>query len=205
MGIQIKKDGIYVDGELKVPADKELIISDVYNKMKEDGLKTINGESLLGSGNIQIESKLLQVKFIQSPNERYFFNTSNYVELPGLNTTIKPKSDSSYFLVFATINTTVNYVHSVALKFRDEFVGYPLSNNTNHPNSVYTKYVGTNQSGYIEPKHLMFAVENKSLDDAYIGIWYRDYWNRAYSFYYNDRNLNDMRSLSHMIIMEVKK
>ena len=115
-------------------------------------------------------------------------------------------SDNSYFLIFATINTTIGYAHSVSVKFRDSFVGHATSNNPNHPHALYHVYKATNNVGYIEPKHVMFAVENNSLDDAYIGIWYRDMWGgSATSFYYNDRSSNDMRSLSHMIIMEVER
>ena len=206
MSIQIKNDGIYVDNKLKIPTNKDILINGVYNKLKEKGFKTINGKSLIGSGDIQIQSKLLQVKFIQSPNERYYFNTMDEVELPGLNTIIIPKSDNSYFLVFATINTSIGYVHSISLKFRDNFVGQATSNNSNHPHALYHIYKGSNKTDYIEPKHVMFAIENDSLDEAYIGIWFRNKWGtKAYPFYYNDRKTNDMRSLSTMIIMEVEK
>jgi len=205
MGIQLREDGVYVNGELKIPADKDTLIEGVYDKLKEDGLKTVNGISLLGSGDIRA-SKVLQTVFITSPNERYYYKTTKDIELAGLNTTITPKSDNSLFLVFATVNTTINYVHSLELKFRDKFVGAAGSNNTNQPNALYTIYKGTNNLGYIEPKHLVYAVENDSLDDAYIGVWYKDQWKgTAYAFYYNDRNSNDMRSLSHMLIMEVEK
>jgi hypothetical protein len=206
MSIQIRSDGIYVDNELKIPANKETLINGVYDKLEAEGFKTINGESLLGSGNIELKSKLLQVKFIQTSNERYYFNTVDEVELPGLNTIITPKSNNSYFLVFATINSTIGYVHSLSLKFRDKFVGNATSNNSNHPHALYHIYRGSNSTSYIEPKHIMFAIENNSLDDAYIGIWFRNKWgSKAYPFYYNDRKNNDTRSLSTMIIMEVEK
>lgn len=204
MAIQIKQDGIYVDGTLQIPSDKEIFVNEVYNKLTTDGIKTINGESILGTGDIQITSKVLQVISLFN-NEAYFFNTKNEVELPGLNTIITPVKLNSKFIVFGTLALSKFYVGSIALKFGRQWINAPTSGNSQHNNSFITTHSGNGSTIHLKNYSFTTVFDNPGITTpTYIGIYAKNTWtNKGYKFYYNNRRDNDMQSSSSVVIMEV--
>ena len=150
-------------------------------------------------------SGVLQIVHLQSPNKRYYYNQDHTVWIPGLTVTLTPKSKNSYFVVMATINGAISHVHSGNLHFRGKYVRSD-GNSSCDGNSINTNYEDGHDHGHMRQMQINYAIPNSSLSPAKIRIGLRHNWGGgATSMYINDRNYDDMRSLSHAVIMEVAR
>ena len=204
-GIQLKSDGVYVDEVLKLPFDKTPIAEEAIQKIIEGyGVKTINGESLLGSGNITVDNKVLQVVTLETPNERYYFNTNKAVEIPGLSVDLTPLSDNSIIIIHSIVYMTMNYVRGVGIKVNDIPLGAPTNHNP-LPDVSGIVYDGRSSNSYLAGISIMEFYKNTDKTTKRISTIVNASWDgRKRNYYVNDRSDNDMRSLSKTLIMEVK-
>ena len=159
-----------------------------------------------GEDNDVGEGQVLQVRYSQTPASRYLIQAQNLSAIPNLEVTIQPSHTSSKILLMAMVNTTARHVCSFGFLRNNSILTSGLSGNTNvSSGSVSTFYSGDDQDGLMWNMNLMYMDMPNSINPQTYSVGASASWSGGTrNLYINDRDGNDMRSISTLMAMEIR-
>ena len=154
---------------------------------------------------------LIGMGYDQTPATRYLINTNNLSEsgstIPSLAVTYTPTRATSRIIITASIVHNQHHVVSFGVKRNNNMLtaGAANSNNSNAGNSVATIYHGHDDEGRLDVTTFSFEDTTFTAGTSYTyEIAATASWsNGNRNLYINDRNSNDMRSVSSMHVYEI--
>ena len=154
---------------------------------------------------------LIGMGYDQTPATRYVINTNNLSEadstIPALAVTYTPTRATSRIIITASIVHNQHHVVSFGVKRNSSMLttGAANSNNSNATNSVATIYHGHDDEGRLDTTTFSFEDTTFTAGTSYTyEIAATASWsNGNRDLYINDRNSNDMRSISSMHVYEI--
>tara|TARA_A200000159_G_scaffold164185_1_gene192876 strand:+ start:768 stop:1667 length:900 start_codon:yes stop_codon:yes gene_type:complete len=168
-----------------------------------------NGASwfLLGGEDNDIgEGQVMQVRYSQTPASRYLLRNDNLTPIPDLEVTIQPSHTNSKILLMAMINSNARHVTSFGFLRNNGIITTGLSGNTNvGSGSVATTYNGDDNAGNMYNTFIQYMDMPNTQNPTTYSVGASASWSGGTrDLYINDRDSNDMRSISSLIAMEVR-
>lgn len=168
-----------------------------------------NGASwfLLGGEDNDVgEGQVMQVRYAQTPAVRYLVRAQNLTAIPNLEVTIQPSHTSSKILLIAMVNSNAVHVNTMGFLRNNSILTDGLPSNTNvSSGSVSTTYDGNSTEDHMMNKVLMYMDHPNTTNPLTYTVGASSSWGGTlYNLYINDRNSNDMRSISSLIAVEVR-
>lgn len=154
------------------------------------------------AGTIKIPGTVIQVQHVRTSATRYTISADNLTAIPELEINFTPKFANSKILLTAMINASSNHVTTYGFLKNNAVI---ISNtNTNSDGSILTVYDGQDIGSYIYGQYVEFMDVATSLSPINYRAAASASWSGSpRSLYINDRDGNDMRSISSMTIMEI--
>jgi len=151
-----------------------------------------------------VGGKVKNIYFAETPAVRQTISSQTPTVIDGLSITITPETETSTFIVVASIHGTMTHVTSLLCYVNGTSL-YSHSNG-NQAGSIGTYYDGTNVTTHMKNMPLNAKYNAVGLDPVTIDIRATSSWSTSvYTLYINDRAANDMRSISTMVIYEVER
>jgi hypothetical protein len=176
----------------------ELSVGQLKGLTVNDNTITVpSGHKLYAPGSI------VQVQHVSSSGTRYAIATQDLSAIPELQISFTPKFNNSKLLIQAMINGSSNHVTTYGfLKNGGNFIG---AGNTNvGGGSVSTVYDGRDSAGYMHNQYIAVQDTVTSLSTIVYQAAVSASWSGTIrTTYINDRDSNDMRSISSMTIWEI--
>ncbi len=199
------KPGIYLRGGIKTSFDDEG--SEIGER--ELVVATDTGEIGTQAGWIDPSKfsggKVKNIYYAETSPERQDIYSQTPTVITGLSLTITPETDRSSFIIVASVNSTFTHVSSLLCYLN----GTSIRNHTNNSNqagAITTIYDGTNITSSMFSNTLQTKIDTSSHDEIIIDIRGTSSWSTGiYHMYINDRDSNDMRSISSMVIYEIER
>jgi len=168
-----------------------------------------NGASwfLLGGEDNDIgEGQVMQVRYSQTPASRYLLRNNNLTPIPDLEVTIQPSHTNSKILLMAMINSNARHVTSFGFLRNNGIITNGLSGNTNvSSGSVATTYHNRDTGGDMFNCFIQYMDMPNTQNPTTYSVGASASWSGGTrDLYINDRDSNDMRSISSLIAMEVR-
>ena len=168
-----------------------------------------NGASwfLLGGEDNDIgEGQVMQVRYSQTPANRYLLRSQNLTPIPDLEVTIQPSHTNSKILLMAMINSNARHVTSFGFLRNNGIITNGLSGNTNvGSGSVATTYHNRDTGGDMFNCFIQYMDMPNTQNPTTYSVGASASWSGGTrDLYINDRDSNDMRSISSLIAMEVR-
>ncbi len=168
-----------------------------------------NGASwfLLGGEDNDIgEGQVMQVRYSQTPASRYLLRNNNLTPIPDLEVTIQPSHTNSKILLMAMINSNARHVTSFGFLRNNGIITNGLSGNTNvSSGSVATTYHNRDTGGDMFNCFIQYMDMPNTQNPTTYSVGASASWGGGTrDLYINDRDSNDMRSISSLIAMEVR-
>ena len=173
--------------------------------IKVDAILDSNGNQFDGSqlGNV---GKVLQVQHVQCSPTRYTISVNALTPIPDLLINFTPKSSTSKILLQSNIYSTETHVSTFGFLENINGSDTVVSNvsNTNTSGSISTTYRGTNIVSNIYANPIAYMVNSNGTSTRTFKVGATSSWaNVLYTLYINDRDSNDMRSVSSFTIYEI--
>lgn len=168
-----------------------------------------NGASwfLLGGEDNDIgEGQVMQVRYAQTPADRYLIRSANLTAIPNLEVQIQPSHTNSKILLMAMVNSNAIHVNSMGFLRNNSVLtsGLPSNNNVNG-GSVVTRYEGDSTEAHMRNSFIMYMDMPNSTNPQTYSVGAASSWGGStYNLYINDRDSNDMRCISSLIAVEVR-
>lgn len=168
-----------------------------------------NGASwfLLGGEDNDIgEGQVMQVRYAQTPADRYLIRSANLTAIPNLEVQIQPSHTNSKILLMAMVNSNAIHVNSMGFLRNNSVLtsGLPSNNNVNG-GSVVTRYEGDSTEAHMRNSFIMYMDMPNSTNPQTYSVGAASSWGgTTYNLYINDRDSNDMRCISSLIAVEVR-
>lgn len=164
-----------------------------------------------GEDNDVGEGQVMQVRYSQTPPNRYLVQSNELAVIPDLEVTIQPSHTNSKILLIAMINLNAIHVNTVGF-FRNNAVinggnsGLPTGNNSNVSSGrLATTYTGSSTASHMMTKTVMFMDHPNTTNPTTYAVGTSSSWGGStYNLYVNDRDSNDMRSISTLTAMEIR-
>ena len=168
-----------------------------------------NGASwfLLGGEDNDVgEGQVMQVRYGETPPSRYLINAQNLTAIPNLEVTIQPSHTSSKILLIAMINSTCRHVASFGFLRNNSILTRNLNGNSNvSSGSLVTRYSGDDTDGHMNNVHMLYQDHPNTTNPLTYTVGASASWSGSTrNLYINDRDSNDMRSISTLIAMEIR-
>ena len=168
-----------------------------------------NGASwfLLGGEDNDIgEGQVMQVRYSQTPASRYLLRNNNLTPIPDLEVTIQPSHTNSKILLMAMINSNARHVTSFGFLRNNGIITNGLSGNTNvGSGSVATTYHNRDTGGDMFNCFIQYMDMPNTQNPTTYSVGASASWSGGTrDLYINDRDSNEMRSISSLIAMEVR-
>ena len=159
-----------------------------------------------GEDNDVGEGQILQLRYAQTPATRYLLSSNNLTAIPSLEVTIQPSHTSSKILLIAMVNHNGRHVSSFGFLRNNSILTSGLPGNTNVSScSVSTMYDGQDIEGNMYNTMIMYMDHPNTTNPQTYSVGGSASWNGVTrNLYINDRDSNDMRSISSMIAVEVR-
>ncbi len=152
-----------------------------------------------------IVQKVKNIYYAETPAERQDIYSQTPQIITGLSLELTPTTETSSFIVTASISSTFTHVASL-LCYINGVPTHSHGNNNNQSGSIMTMYEGTDEPGHISSATINAKIDTDSLDPITIDIRGTSSWSTSiYHMYINDRSSNDMRGISSMIIYEIER
>lgn len=152
-----------------------------------------------------IKGTILQVQYVETSPTRYTINNAELVDIPELSIDITRLSTTSSLLLMATVPNTGTYVCSFG--FAEDGVNIGGTANTNvSSGAILTTYRNLGPTAYGEMYNDSFKYMHTPIaTTATYTVRASSSWSgTTNTMYINDRDSNDMRSISTFLIMEVE-
>ena len=159
-----------------------------------------------GEDNDVGEGQIIQMRYSQTPPTRYLINSSNLSPIPNLEVTIQPSHTDSKILLCAMINSDARHVSSFGFLRNNSVLTSNLSGNTNvGSGSVSTTYHGTDDNDDMINVFIQYMDMPNTTNPLTYSVGASSSWsNSVYDLYINDRDGNDMRSISSLTAYEIR-
>jgi hypothetical protein len=168
------------------------------NLQSNSGTVTIpSGQKLYAPGSV------VQVQHARTSPTRYTVASADISAIPELEINFTPKFSNSNIFLTAMINTTAQYVSTYGFLKNNSVI--ITNSNNNSSGSIFTMYPGSDNAGYIWNIGIEYTDVATSLSSINYKVAACSSWagSTPRSLYINDRDSNDMRSISSMTIMEI--
>ena len=159
-----------------------------------------------GEDNDVGEGQIMQMRYSQTPPTRYLINSSNLSPIPNLEVTIQPSHTDSKILLMAMINSDARHVSSFGFLRNNSVLTSNLSGNTNvGSGSVSTTYHGTDDNDDMKNVFIQYMDMPNTTNPLTYSVGASSSWSgNVYDLYINDRDGNDMRSISSLTAYEIR-
>ena len=168
-----------------------------------------NGASwfiLGGEDNDVGEGQVMQLRYAQTPATRYLVRSQNLTAIPNLEVTIQPSHTNSKILLFAMVNSTATHVSTLGFLRNNSILTNGVTSNTNvSSGSIATTYHGDSTEGHMINRQIMYMDMPNTTNPITYTVGASSSWNGSlYNLYINDRDSNDMRSISSLVAVEIR-
>ena len=159
-----------------------------------------------GEDNDVGEGQIMQMRYSQTPPDRYLITAQNLSPIPNLEVTIQPSHTDSKILLMAMINTNARYVSSWGFLRNNSILTSGLNGNTNvGSGSVSTTYFDGNRAGDMRNIFIQYMDMPNTTNPLTYSVGASSSWSGSvYDLYINDRDGNDMRSISSLTAYEIR-
>lgn len=159
-----------------------------------------------GEDNDVGEGQIMQMRYAQTPPDRYLIQAQNLSPIPNLEVTIQPSHTDSKILLMAMINTNARYVSSWGFLRNNSILTSGLNGNTNvGSGSVSTTYFDGNRAGDMRNIFIQYMDMPNTTNPLTYSVGASSSWSGSvYDLYINDRDGNDMRSISSLTAYEIR-
>ena len=159
-----------------------------------------------GEDNDVGEGQIMQMRYSQTPPTRYLINSSNLSPIPNLEVTIQPSHTDSKILLMAMINSDARHVSSFGFLRNNSVLTTNLSGNTNvGSGSVSTTYHGTDDNDDMKNVFIQYMDMPNTTNPCTYSVGVSASWGGSTrDLYINDRDSNDMRSISSLTAYEIR-
>ncbi len=164
-----------------------------------------------GEDNDVGEGQVMQVRYSQTPPNRYLIRSANLAPIPDLEVTIQPSHTNSKILLIAMINMNAIHVNTVGFIRNNAVInggnsGLPTGNNSNvNAGRLATTYTGDSTESHMMTKTVMYMDHPNTTNPTTYAVGTASSWSGStYNLYINDRSGNDMRSISTLTAMEIR-
>ena len=159
-----------------------------------------------GEDNDVGEGQIMQMRYSQTPATRYLINSSNLSPIPNMEVTIQPSHTNSKVLLVAMINATSRHVFSAGFLRNNGVLTSGLNGNTNvGSGSVATQYTGDDQDGLMWNIFIQYMDMPNTTNPCTYSVGVSSSWSGGNrNLYINDRDSNDMRSISSLTAYEIR-
>ena len=159
-----------------------------------------------GEDNDVGEGQIMQMRYSQTPPTRYLINSSNLSPIPNLEVTIQPSHTDSKILLMAMINSDARHVSSFGFLRNNSVLTSNLSGNTNvGSGSVSTTYFDGDRGGDMCNIFIQYMDMPNTTNPCTYSVGVSSSWSGGTrDLYINDRDGNDMRSISSLTAYEIR-
>jgi len=159
-----------------------------------------------GEDNDVGEGRVLQLRYAQTPPTRYLIFSDNLTAIPSLEVTLQPTHTNSKILLLASIASNQRHVTTFGFLRNNSILTTNLSGNTNvSSGSVATVYDGHDTEDHMYHATFMYMDMPNTTTPCTYSVGASASWGGGVrNLYINDRQSNDMRSISSLIAVEVR-
>ena len=159
-----------------------------------------------GEDNDVGEGQIMQMRYSQTPADRYLITAQNLSPIPNLEVTIQPSHTDSKILLMAMINTNARYVSSWGFLRNNSILTNGLSGNSNvSSGSVSTTYFDGDRDNDMRNIFIQYMDMPNTTNPLTYSVGGSSSWSGGTrNLYINDRNSNDMRSISSLTAYEIR-
>ena len=159
-----------------------------------------------GEDNDVGEGQIMQMRYSQTPADRYLITAQNLSPIPNLEVTIQPSHTDSKILLMAMINTNARYVSSWGFLRNNSILTNGLSGNSNvSSGSVSTTYFDGDRDNDMQNIFIQYMDMPNTTNPLTYSVGGSSSWSGGTrNLYINDRNSNDMRSISSLTAYEIR-
>ena len=159
-----------------------------------------------GEDNDVGEGQIMQLRHAQTPPDRYLIRSQNLSPIPNLEVTIQPSHTNSKILLMAMINSNARHVTSFGFLRNNSILTSNLSSNTNvGSGSVATTYHNRDTGGDMFNCFIQYMDMPNTTNPCTYSVGVSSSWSGSiYDLYINDRDSNDMRSISSITAYEIR-
>ncbi len=147
--------------------------------------------------------RVVAAYFASTPATRQTIGSITPTKVTGLELSITPTSVDSQFLIMAVVNGAMRYVSS-SLVYRNGSKVLSHGGNTNEAGAQATTYFGPDASGNMYQQTIHHLDSPSTTSAVTYDIRFTSGWGGAvHTTYINDRDSNDMRTPSTLMILEL--
>ena len=159
-----------------------------------------------GEDNDVGEGQIMQMRYAQTPASRYLIQAQNLSPIPNLEVTIQPSHTNSKVLLVAMINSNARHVTSFGFLRNNGTLTSGLSGNSNvGSGSVATTYHDADRGGDMYNCVIQYMDMPNTTNPCTYSVGVSASWGGSVrDLYINDRDSNDMRSISSLAAYEIR-
>lgn len=159
-----------------------------------------------GEDNDVGEGQIMQMRYAQTPASRYLIQSQDLSPIPNLEVTIQPSHTNSKVLLVAMINSNARHVTSFGFLRNNGILTSGLSGNTNvGSGSVATTYHDRDAGGDMFNCVIQMMDMPNTTNPCTYSVGVSASWGGSVrDLYINDRDSNDMRSISSLAAYEIR-
>ena len=159
-----------------------------------------------GEDNDVGEGQIMQMRYSQTPATRYLIQAQNLSPIPNLEVTIQPSHTNSKILLMAMINSNARHVTSFGFLRNNSTLTSGLSGNSNvGSGSVATTYHDADRGGDMYNTMIQYMDMPNTTNPCTYSVGVSASWGGGTrDLYINDRDSNDMRSISSLAAYEIR-
>ena len=159
-----------------------------------------------GEDNDVGEGQIMQMRYSQTPADRYLITAQNLSPIPNLEVTIQPSHTDSKILLMAMINSNARHVTSFGFLRNNSVLTTGLNGNTNTGSgSVATTYHNRDTGGDMFNCFIQYMDMPNTTNPCTYSVGVSASWGGGTrDLYINDRDSNDMRSISSLTAYEIR-
>ena len=160
-----------------------------------------------GEDNDVGEGQIMQMRYAQTPPDRYLIQAQNLSPIPNLEVTIQPSHTDSKILLMAMVNSDARHVTSYGFLRNNSVLTANLSGNTNvSSGSVLTTYHSVDDNDDMYNAFIQYMDMPNTTNPLTYSVGVSASWGGSTrNLYINDRGSgNDMRSISSLTAYEIR-
>ena len=159
-----------------------------------------------GEDNDVGEGQIMQMRYSQTPADRYLIQSQNLSPIPNLEVTIQPSHTDSKILLMAMINSDARHVTSYGFLRNNSILTSGLNGNTNvSSGSVLTTYHSVDDNDDMYNAFIQYMDMPNTTNPLTYSVGASASWSGGNrNLYINDRGSNDMRSISSLTAYEIR-
>ncbi len=159
-----------------------------------------------GEDNDVGEGQIMQMRYAQTPPDRYLIQSQDLSPIPNLEVTIQPSHTNSKILLMAMINADARHVTSYGFLRNNSILTSNLNGNSNvGSGSVLTTYHSVDDNDDMYNAFIQYMDMPNTTNPCTYSVGVSASWSGSVrNLYINDRSSNDMRSISSLTAYEIR-